>query len=118
VAGGGVAVLLPAFAVDAKANFAVLVGVNDYHYSGDLDWAVSDANDMEAELNYQPEQMEWTITELLDQAASSSSIESAINAMKNSASSGDICLFYFSGHGGANAIIACDWYSNPDISIQ
>jgi len=80
--------------------WAVIVGINNYATVGpNLTYCVKDATDIRSSLIAEG----WTsshIQLLTDSSATKVGIQGAINSMRSAASSNDLCLFYFSGHGG------------------
>ena len=80
-------------------NWAVIVGVSDYLYGGDLEYCDDDAQDMYNRLTgagWRPA----NIRLLKNSQATKSNIQSEISWMATNAGSQDLCLFFFSGHGG------------------
>ncbi len=100
--------LASAPAAAGTAYRAVVVGVNDYacNDGGNEDWlldltyCVNDANAMSVALQAD---VRWqgNVTVLTEAAATKAGIEAAIDTMAGDSAAGDVCLFYFSGHGGA-----------------
>ncbi len=78
---------------------AVIVGVADYPGSGDLQFCDNDAIDFRAELLRDANWQAGNISLLVDAAATSSNIHSAISAMLAASGPTDVCVFFFSGHG-------------------
>lgn len=91
------ALLLPAFAASGGEYRAVIVGVN----LGDLEYCDDDAIDLKDALLCDGEN--WTesnIELLIDSDATFSNVEGAMTTMSTAAGLDDVCVFYFSGHGG------------------
>jgi len=83
-----------------RAYHAVVVGVADYPGAGsDLDYPDDDAIDIMNALLLYKNWEDDNIQLLLDSEATKSNIQTAIENMGNMASEGDVCLFFFSGHG-------------------
>lgn len=77
-------------------NYAVIVGIRDYQYpENDLEYADKDADDIEDVLINVGGWNSQYITKLKDSDATKSNITNAVLNMKRSASSNDICLFFF-----------------------
>jgi len=79
--------------------WAVIAGVSNYLYIGDLNYCDDDAQDIYNRLIGKG----WQATNirlLKDSQATKATIQSDINWIAANASSQDICLFFFSGHGG------------------
>lgn len=96
----GVLVLLAAPVVHAT-NYALLVGVNDYWYGGELYGCVNDANDFRATLL--TDSARWKagrITRLVDNNATKVRIKRSLRKFAKKCKSGDQFVFFFSGHGG------------------
>ncbi len=87
---------------DGVVNYhAVICGIADYPgREMDLNYTDDDAHDVYKVLIASANWKAENITLLVDRAATRSAIQSAIDDMCNKADSDDICLFYFSGHGG------------------
>ena len=80
--------------------WAVICGVANYKVISDLNYTDDDALDFAAALEQyagwqDPDQIEV----LIDAAASKNGIREAIQRMGAKAGPGDVCLFFFSGHG-------------------
>jgi hypothetical protein len=80
--------------------WAVIVGVSDYADLKDLPYSKNDANDIYNRLRSYDNWKESNMERLIDSAATKANIHNAIDRMKTNADDNDICLFYFSGHGG------------------
>jgi len=81
---------------------AVLAGVSEYEYLNSLSYCDKDARDMRNALLQDPRWLPENITILADgedDLATKANIQSAIAAMSATAIPGDVCIFYFSGHG-------------------
>jgi hypothetical protein len=96
--------------ISAAANFAVLhgpkpaqdwaviVGISEYHDLNNLQYAHLDAQDIYNRLTgsgWQPANIQL----LTNSQATKADIQNAINWMGTHAASQDLCLFFFSGHG-------------------
>jgi hypothetical protein len=82
--------------------WAVICGVAKYETINNLTYTVDDANDLAAALKQYPEWQDPDpdqIQVLTDSAASKNGIHAAIQQMGAKAGPGDVCLFFFSGHG-------------------
>lgn len=82
---------------------AVICGISDYDGSdNDLSYCDDDAQELYDRLlsgsNWEAANMQL----LLDSQATEANIQSAITAMGNASVEGDVCLFFFSGHGGGD----------------
>ena len=83
-----------------RAYHAVVVGVADYPGTGsDLDYPDDDAIDIMNALLLYNNWEDGNIRLLLDSEATKENIQTAIENMGKMASEGDVCLFFFSGHG-------------------
>jgi uncharacterized caspase-like protein len=76
--------------------WAVIVGIEDYESISDLSYTVDDAEDMRDVLVAYGN---WDIKLLTDEMASKTSIYTAIENIALKSKIGDVCLFFFSGHG-------------------
>ncbi len=86
-------------------DWAVIAGVSDYLYINDLTYCDDDAQDIYNRLvgsGWQPAHIRL----LKDSQATKANIQSGINWMGTNAASQDLCLFFFSGHGGYYTDIA------------
>jgi hypothetical protein len=85
---------------------AVICGIADYQgTSNDLNFCDDDARDVRDALLA----FNWNstnITLLIDNAATKTAIQTAIQSMASVADSDDVCLFFFSGHGTTGTDIA------------
>ena len=79
--------------------WAVIVGIEDYESINDLSYTVDDAEDMRNVLLSYGNWNDSNIQFLTDVDANKIGIESAISTMATLADAGDVCLFFFSGHG-------------------
>ncbi len=84
---------------------AVICGISDYDgTANDLDYCDDDAQDLYDLLltgsNWEASNMQL----LLDSQATEANIQAAIATMGSSAVDGDVCLFFFSGHGGDDVV--------------
>ena len=78
--------------------YAVIIGINDYP-SSDLNYCVSDAQSMKSSFQNSAMWSNASITYLTDRSATKGAIQSAIQTIKNSATSEDRFILTFSGHG-------------------
>ena len=94
--------ITPIVSANGVEYWAVIAGVSDYADPSipDLSYSDDDANDIyNSLLNYD----NWeanNIMLLIDSDATKANIHGAIDWMKTNADDNDICLFFFSGHGG------------------
>jgi ABC-type oligopeptide transport system substrate-binding subunit len=94
--------ITPIVSANGVEYWAVIAGVSDYADPSipDLSYSDDDANDIyDSLLNYD----NWeanNIMLLIDSDATKANIHGAIDWMKTNADDNDICLFFFSGHGG------------------
>ncbi|MHC4249305.1 MAG: caspase family protein [Planctomycetota bacterium] len=98
----GAAVLLLPSPAAGQTYRAVLAGVSEYQYISSLSYCDDDVYDLRDALLQDPRWSSANMTVLTDgrpQLATKENIRLAIEAMKDAASPGDVCLFYFSGHG-------------------
>lgn len=80
--------------------YGVFVGINDYPGSGsDLNYCVADAEGMRANFENSTLWSGASITLLTNSDATETAIGNAITYAKNNATSDDLFVFYFSGHG-------------------
>lgn len=80
---------------------AVIAGVSDYEGSAnDLDYCDDDAQDIYDKLLQSPHWDSSRMQLLKDSQATEANIQAAISTMAAAADSDDVCLFFFSGHGG------------------
>jgi len=87
-------------AVEVIRYWGVFVGISDYQSINDLDFAADDATSI---YNLFLQDSRWDasrMTLLRNSQASRSAVEDAITAMASNSDDNDICLFFFSGHGG------------------
>ena len=82
---------------------AVICGVADYLYVSDLDYSDDDATDIYSALVGARNWSADNVVLLVDSQATKSAIQGAIADMAANADDDDICLFFFSGHGGMGA---------------
>jgi len=95
----------PAAPSPSIAGWAVIIGVSDYQQINDLSYADDDAQDMYNRLISEG----WKnnqIKVLINSQATKTNIKNALDWLKANAQSNDLCLFYFSGHGGHGPDIA------------
>ncbi|MBN2020330.1 MAG: caspase family protein [Sedimentisphaerales bacterium] len=78
---------------------AVVCGIADYQYIGDLTWCDDDAIDVRNALLAAGNWSSANITLLTNSAATKAAIRTAIQNMASASDSDDLCLFFFSGHG-------------------
>jgi Caspase domain len=87
---------------------AVIVGINDYtgidaSGNSNLGCCVSDANSISDLVQSAMGFNSGDVTLITDQAATRSAVLSALQAMIAASQPGDVALFYYSGHGSAEA---------------
>jgi len=84
-----------------KKLYALIVGINDYHYVGKLGGCVNDANRIDAYLKKttQEGQFKYIPKKLLDAEATKQNIIDAFETHLRQATADDVVVFYFSGHG-------------------
>ena len=119
----GVLILLfsASFATPAMSQdfWAVICGISDYKSVNDLTYCNNDAMDIYNKcIEYEAPKKHIKL--LVDKKAKKKKIKKACKWMKKKAKSGDICLFYFSGHGTYGPDVApideaddCDEYICP-----
>ncbi len=82
---------------------AVICGISDYEgTANDLDYCDDDAQGIYDTLLASPNWLSGHMQLLLDDQATEANVHSAIQIMGSNALPSDICLFYFSGHGGGD----------------
>ena len=83
---------------------AVIVGISDYEGTiNDLNYCDDDAQAIYARLLQSSHWSTDNIALILNSSATESNIHSALQTMGSNSDSDDVCLFYFSGHGGQRA---------------
>jgi hypothetical protein len=91
----------------AKAGkYALCIGISAYAPPNTLNYCDDDANDWAAYLTSKG----YTVTKLIDKAATKTAIESAVNTLASKAIAGNTIAFVYSGHGG--------WYSGTSNMIS
>ena len=86
---------------DGVTNYyAVICGISTYKYINNLYYCDDDARDIRSALLASSNWTSSHITLLVNSAASKNAIKSAIQRMVNRSDEDDVCLFFFSGHGG------------------
>ena len=91
-----------AYAQEGRRVWVLIVGISDYEYLNDLEYADDDALAFQKALAnslgelYKEEQVKI----LLNKDATSAGIEAAMRWLLKSAKENDRVFFYFSGHGG------------------
>jgi hypothetical protein len=95
--------------------YAVICGIADYPPTGkgeeDLPYCDNDASDLKQALLSSVNWREENINMQINSAATKSSIQEAINDIRFSADSDDVCLFFFAGHGGTLKDCVDPWES-------
>jgi hypothetical protein len=87
---------------DGTTNYyAVICGVASYKYIDNLYYCDDDARDIKSALLSTDNWTSANITLLTNSAATKDAIQTAIQNMATRADGDDVCLFFFSGHGGA-----------------
>ena len=84
--------------------YAVICGVSNYQDVSDLLYCDDDAIDVRDALLAMGSWKSENITMLVNDAATKTAIQSAISDMAGKALDGDLCLFFFSGHGSNDDI--------------
>ncbi len=77
------------------AKYALCIGISAYPSPYTLNYCDDDANDWAAYLSSKG----FTVTKLIDKAATKAAIESAVNTLASRAVSGNTIVFVYSGHG-------------------
>ena len=91
--------------------YALIIGINDYPGNDDLEFCVPDAQDLKSAFENCSAWNNAEITLLLDNQGDKTAIQNAISNIKNKATSKDLFIMTFSGHGtnlGSNGAI-CVW---------
>ena len=92
---------VPVSAGDGVTRYwAVIVGIADYDIIPDLDFCADDADSV---YNLLLQDSRWSasrITLLKNSQATRAAVETAISVMASNSDDDDICLFFYSGHGG------------------
>jgi len=89
------------------AKYALVIGISNYAgTANDLNYCDDDATDWAAFLQGKG----YTVTKLLDLAATKSAIESALNTLASRSIAGNEIFFIYSGHGSKGNMISTDMY--------
>jgi len=89
------------------AKCALVIGISDYvGTSNDLQYCDDDAIDWKNRLQAEG----YTVTSLLDLAATKTAIEAAINTLASQSIAGNEIAFVYSGHGSSGSIVTSDLY--------
>ena len=89
------------------AKYALVIGISNYSgTANDLQYCDDDANDWKARLQSEG----YSVTSLIDLAATKTAIESAINTLASQSIAGNEIAFVYSGHGSKGNIISTDLY--------
>ena len=93
--------------------YAIIIGIDDYPGNGDdLEYCVNDADDLKASFENCGLWKDAEITQVLDTQGEKSNIRSIIQSIKSKATSEDLFVMTFSGHGtntnGHGALIVWD----------
>jgi len=89
------------------AKYALVIGISDYSgTSNDLQYADDDATDWKVRLQTEG----YTVTSLLNTAATKSAIQSALTTLASKAIAGNEIAFVYSGHGSSGNIVTTDLY--------
>jgi len=90
-----------------KAKYALVVGISNYAgTANDLQYCDDDANDWAARLVTEG----YTVTKILDLAATRSAIQSALTTLASRSTAGNEIAFVYSGHGSSGSIVTTDMY--------
>jgi len=94
--------------VAAKAGkYALVIGISNYSgTANDLQYCDDDATDWKARLQSEG----YSVTSLIDLAATKTAIETAINNLASLSIAGNEIAFVYSGHGSKGNIISTDLY--------
>ncbi len=88
-------------------KYALVIGISNYSgTANDLQYCDDDANDWKARLVKEG----YTVTSLIDLAATNSAIQSALTTLASKAIAGNEITFIYSGHGSSGNIISTDLY--------
>jgi hypothetical protein len=88
-------------------KYALVVGISNYSgTANDLQYCDDDATDWKARLQTEG----YTVTTLLDLAATKANIEAAVNDLANLSVAGNEIAFCYSGHGSKGNIVTTDLY--------
>lgn len=88
-------------------KYALVVGISDYAgTSNDLQYCDDDAIDWKNRLQAEG----YTVTSLLDLAATKSAIEAAVTTLASQSIAGNEVAFVYSGHGSSGSIVTTDLY--------
>ncbi|HCT29278.1 MAG TPA: hypothetical protein DIW31_00745 [Bacteroidales bacterium] len=89
------------------AKYALVIGISNYAgTANDLQYCDDDAIDWKNRLVAEG----YTVTSLIDLAATSSAIQSALTTLASKAIAGNEITFIYSGHGSSGNIISTDLY--------
>jgi hypothetical protein len=89
------------------AKYALCIGISDYSgTANDLNYCDDDANDWAAFLQGKG----YTVTKLIDRAATQSAINTALNTLASRSLAGNSIFFVYSGHGSKGNMISTDMY--------
>ncbi|BDX37173.1 hypothetical protein CYCD_05280 [Tenuifilaceae bacterium CYCD] len=89
------------------AKYALVIGISDYSgTANDLTYCDDDATDWKARLQTEG----YTVTSLLNTAATKSAIQSALKTLASKAIAGNEITLVYSGHGSSGSIVTTDLY--------
>ena len=89
------------------AKYALVIGISDYSgTANDLTYCDDDAADWKARLQTEG----YTVTSLLNTAATKSAIQSALTTLASKAIAGNEITLVYSGHGSSGSIVTTDLY--------
>lgn len=92
---------------EKAAKYALVIGISNYSgTANDLQYCDDDANDWKARLVKEG----YTVTALIDLAATKTAIQSALATLASRATAGNEIAFIYSGHGSSGNIISTDLY--------
>lgn len=106
-----------AMAISARADIAIVVGINSYGGAMSLKGAVNDATDMRKSLGGLGFDVKNTFT---DKQATQAAIESALKDVESKIKKTDRFVFYYAGHGLAEprVLVPVDFNGRNGISVD